>query len=442
MSTNTQFRVLVCGAGVAGPVFAYCLSRMCKGASDLSITIVERSPSARTTGQAVDIRGPAVKVLRHMGLEAEVKRHHTNEKGTCLQRVLLVLLSHTSAGFEVIDSNGKAIAVFGASGDESRQSFSSEFEILRGQLARVFVDAAVQRPGVTVIYGEYISSISQPADGGAARVEFTNGKLPAADYDLVVGADGFMSHTRALMTGRSAKAHVHDMGGSYMAYFTIKSTPSDSPTNARAYTAPGPRSIMIRPSPAGRGVLLGVKRPGDPELEAVAAQGVDAQKQYFARYYAGTGWETPRVLEGMMAADDFYFQHIGQIKCERWSSGRVVLLGDAGYCPSVMTGMGTSLALYGGWILAGEISQALRDGTKLSDACDRYERTARPYVERVHKIPPGSDLFAPKTRLGIWVLHMVVRICYWLGLAKLFGSLIINDEHEKEPLPMYEWADE
>jgi 2-polyprenyl-6-methoxyphenol hydroxylase-like FAD-dependent oxidoreductase len=90
-SITVPRKILICGAGVAGPVAAYYLSRI-PHAGDMSITIVERSPSPRKTGQAIDIRGPAVKILQDLGLEAEVRRLTTNEKG---------MLSHRTPGLEI-----------------------------------------------------------------------------------------------------------------------------------------------------------------------------------------------------------------------------------------------------------------------------------------------------------------------------------------------------
>jgi 2-polyprenyl-6-methoxyphenol hydroxylase-like FAD-dependent oxidoreductase len=87
MANTSSYKILICGAGVAGPALAYWLTRI-PHAANLSITVLERSPNPRTTGQAVDIRGPAVKVLERMGVEAEVRRRHTNEKGARYHRPL------------------------------------------------------------------------------------------------------------------------------------------------------------------------------------------------------------------------------------------------------------------------------------------------------------------------------------------------------------------
>jgi 2-polyprenyl-6-methoxyphenol hydroxylase-like FAD-dependent oxidoreductase len=329
-----------------------------------------------------------------------------------------------------------------STGDPSRQSFTSEFEILRADLTRIFVDLSKGRPGVEFVYGDYISSLSYPAgETGPVHVEFTNGKLPAGDYDLVVGADGFMSRTRAIASGIPAKAQTFSVGGTYCAYFTIPRIDTDSSTLARIYSAVGARTIMLRPTSAGTGALLMFMRHNDARVQAATTQGVDTQKAMLADMFADAGWQTPRILEAMMKSDDFYFQEIAQVKSPRWSYGRTVLLGDAAYCPSPFTGMGTSLALYGTYILAGEISNALRDGRSLDDALARYDSVARPYVERVQKIPLWVvRMFFPKSRFGLWLLDTVASLMYRIGVFT-WGGGGPDKEVEDEKLPVYEWAD-
>jgi 2-polyprenyl-6-methoxyphenol hydroxylase-like FAD-dependent oxidoreductase len=342
---------------------------------------------------------------------------------------------------EKIGSTGKVVGVIDATGNTKHQSVTSEFEILRADLARILVDTAIQNPCVKIVYGEYVSALSQPSGGAnPVHVEFANGKLPSGEYDLVVAADGILSRTRSLATGRPAKDDTHDIGGFYIAYFTAKRLPSDSPTHSRAYHAPGSRVILTRPSPAGTGVLLACRRQGDPVVQAATTQGVDAQKRLVTSIFAGAGWEEARLLEALKASDDFYFEHLAQVRCAQWSVGHVAFLGDSAHAPTAFTGMGTSLALYGAYILAGELSHAARDGRSVLDALRAYDRTARPFVERVQNSPfRVAKLVFPKTWWGVWILNTFITVCCWLGLP---GLLHDDGEKEKETLPVYEWASE
>jgi 2-polyprenyl-6-methoxyphenol hydroxylase-like FAD-dependent oxidoreductase len=145
------------------------------------------------------------------------------------------------------------------------------------------------------------------------------------------------------------------------------------------------------------------------------------QKDLLKRIFAGAGWEAPRVLSALDDSPDFYFEAIGQVKMPRWSRGRVALVGDAGYCASPISGMGTSLALVGAYVLAGELAR--HDDHR--DAFDSYEAVMRPYVAQAQKLPPGAPGIAhPKTRAGIAFGHAVLRFATAPGVSRLLGRLL------------------
>ncbi|XXT20225.1 FAD-dependent monooxygenase [Sorangium sp. So ce429] len=133
------------------------------------------------------------------------------------------------------------------------------------------------------------------------------------------------------------------------------------------------------------------------------------QKALLVRVYAGAGWETPRVLAGLADAEDVYFDAVSQVMAPRWSHGRAALVGDAAYCPSPVSGMGASLSLVGAYVLAGELSRHADH----RDAFAAYEKLMRPHVDRAQKLPPGVPWIAhPKSRLGISILHGVLRLAF------------------------------
>jgi 2-polyprenyl-6-methoxyphenol hydroxylase-like FAD-dependent oxidoreductase len=71
---------------------------------------------------------------------------------------------------------------------------------------------------------------------------------------------------------------------------------------------------------------------------------------------------------------------MAQVRMDRWSCGRVALLGDAGYSASPLSGQGTSLALVGAYVLAEELDRARIDGD-LRAGLVRYEQRLRSFVE-------------------------------------------------------------
>ena len=135
--------------------------------------------------------------------------------------------------------------------------------------------------------------------------------------------------------------------------------------------------------------------------------------------FADAGWEASRVLAGMDTADDFYMQSNAQVKLDSWSRGRMGVIGDAAYCPSPISGMGTSVAVVGAYVLAGEISKY---GPSYRKAFEGYESIMRPFVDKAQKLPPGAPAIAnPETAWGISVLNGVLGFVSWSGLPGLLG---------------------
>lgn len=114
------------------------------------------------------------------------------------------------------------------------------------------------------------------------------------------------------------------------------------------------------------------------------------------------------MLAELEHASDFYFDSISQIRMDSWSSGRVTLAGDAGYCPAPAVGGGTALAILGAYVLAGELRAAGGDPTT---AFPRYETELREVVRRFRTIGPTvMKTLIPATPLQVWLTTQVLRL--------------------------------
>ncbi|MDI1460813.1 FAD-dependent monooxygenase [Catellatospora sp. KI3] len=362
-------RVLISGAGIAGPALAYWLHEY-----GMSPVVVERHGGIRPGGQTVDLRGAGRTVAWRMGIEEAVRSASTGEDGVAF-----------------VDARDRVKAAFAAAAFGG-EGFVAELEILRGELARLLYDRT--RRHTEYLFGDRITAVDDRED--EVRVSFAHG--PARSFDLVVAADGIGSSTRGLVFG--AEARVVPLG-LYTSYLTIPRAASDG-SWARWHNAPGGRVVVLRPDNLGttRALMSFLCPPrGYERLPA------DEQKALLRRVFAGVGWEAPRVLDALGGAEEFYCELVGQVHAPRWSRGRVALLGDAGYCASPISGMGTSLALVGAYVLAGEL--ATRTGHR--DALRAYERVMRPYVAQAQHLPPFTPRLAhPRSRLGIGVLNALL----------------------------------
>ena len=222
-----------------------------------------------------------------------------------------------------------------------------------------------------------------------------------------MGADGLRSGVRAHAFGPES-AHVRDLG-TYTSYFPAR-TSLDLDGWELMYNLPGGRVCLLYP--VGRDgavrVLLAFRSPvrdvGDPAA-------------VLREVFADAGWELPRLLPQIGA--DLYFARDGFVHVDGWSRGRAVLLGDAAFGGSV--GMGTSMALVGAYVLAGELAT----GDDPATAFRRYEDVMRDYVAVNQKRDPHIDKgFAPMTRRGIWLRNQAIRLMTKLpGKGALTGDL-------------------
>ncbi len=316
----TERTALIAGAGIAGPALAFWLKRY-----GLYPVVVERAEELRLGGQNIDIRGAGREVTRRMGIECEIRAATTGEKG-----------------LRFVDRYNAIKAEFPA-GTSDSDGFTAEVEILRDNLARILYEKT--RNGTEYVFGDYITGLREH-DGGVTA-SFAKGN--ARDFDIVVAADGIRSRTRSIVFGD--EPCIRDLG-MYMAYLTIPRIPSDKPW-WYWYNAPGRRTIQLRPDNVGTTrVLLSFMS----ETRGYEKLDEGEQKKILRRVFHDAGWEASRVLSALDEASDMYFDSIGQVLASSWSRGRVVLLGDAAYCPSPISGMGTSVALVGAYVLAGEIA--------------------------------------------------------------------------------------
>jgi len=360
--------ILISGASIAGPALAFWLHRY-----GFQVTVIERAPCIRPGGYAVDFRGAALDVLEKMGILDEIRKFETRT-GT----------------ITVVDKHNKKIS-------RLPDGFTSgELEIMRGDLADLLYNATENN--ITYIFDDSITSLMENAEG----VEVTFERHPAQQFDVVIGADGLHSNVRRIAFGEEEKFR-HDLG----VYIAIFTTPNymDLGMNGLFYSTPGKKVGLFgaRENTEARASFYFTSGP-----LAYDRRNIAQQKAILRDRFAGEEWEVPRLLELMDQAPDFYFDAVSQIKMDRWSTGRIALLGDAAHCASPLSGMGTSMAVIGAYILAGELKQANGDYTT---AFSNYENMMRDFVTRGQRLADGgADWFVPATRFRHWLAQQMWKM--------------------------------
>ncbi|KAL8845809.1 MAG: hypothetical protein Q9221_009051 [Calogaya cf. arnoldii] len=405
-----QLNILICGGGCAGPSLAFWLAR-----AGHHVSIVERFPALRATGAQIDIRDQGIEVLKRMGLLQTVYSKRVVE-----------------AGFAFVDAQGKCKAtVMANTSGKGPQTMTSEYEIMRGDLVRILYDAT--RDGVEYMFGKTVEHFEQ--DDHSVTVRFSDGMT--GTYDVLVGADGQGSRIRASIQPPDAPDPVRQLGA-YLAYWFIPRIPTDE-TLCKFYHVPGSRIIMSRTHSPTEGQANFAFRDDSEELRSMPRASLEIQKTFWSQKFQDAGWQADRFIQGMHTTDNFYCQEVVQIQTDTWSKGRVVLLADAAHCPSPLSGMGTTSALVGAYVLAGEINQNSDD---LPQAFTSYDQTLRPFINGIQILKPWMlRLMFPETSFAIWLLHFFAGLLCFLRIPDL-AARIIPESKGGWRLPEYPSVDQ
>jgi 2-polyprenyl-6-methoxyphenol hydroxylase-like FAD-dependent oxidoreductase len=398
-------KVLVCGAGIAGQALAYWLAR-----SGHRVLVVERFPALRATGAQVDLRGQGIEVLKRMGLLDAVKAKLVDE-----------------AGVAFVNERGKPRATIMANtSGRGRQTLTSEYEIMRGDLVRILNNAT--KDDVEYVFGVSVESFEQDEEKVVAHL--SDGS--SDEYDLLVGADGQGSRIRrAILPGGAPEPYWRV--GMHMSYWFVPRIASDS--NIRdTYLAPGGRQIMRRSHNPTETQVYFVLREASAEASAVHREPVETQKRFWAERFRDAGWQTERFIEGMQTTASFYSQEVLQVRTGTWSKGRVVLVGDAAHCASPYSGMGVSGGLVGAYVLAGEIAGHPDD---LPTAFKNYDAVLRPFVDEIQaEVKPRLlALGLPKSRLAINAFLTVSGLATSLHIPDIAARFASEDRGGAWELP-------
>lgn len=365
-------RVLISGASIAGPTLAYWLDRY-----GFEVTVVEKAGAVRGGGYPIDIRGTAREVVDRMGLLPRLREAHVDSRK----------VTFVDAAGATVGSVRPEQMTGGAQG--------LDLEVRRGDLADAL--STPLRNRVEFLFGDSIATLDD--DGDAVHVVFDGGTRRT--FDLVVGADGLHSLTRRLVLGPEEPFH-HYLGHVF-AGFTLPNE-FGLAHEAAIWNEPGRSAVLyaLEPSDRVHGFLTFTR--DTPPFDAF--RDPLAQRDLVAGHFPEQVWHVPRLVEAMREADDLFCDIVSQIRLRTWSHGRVVLAGDAAHATSFLSGQGSSVALVGSYVLAGELATHAHH----SDAFAAYERRVRPFAERNQALATGGGtVVTPTTREALDARNALLR---------------------------------
>ena len=386
-------RVLIVGAGIAGPTLAFWLNK-----SGHEVTIVEHAPKLRSGGYLLDFWGAGFDVAERMGIVPALRTR-----------------GYVFTEARAIDRNGRKIASFNPEAViESNKRYLS---IPRTDLAAVIYDSLDS--AVELKLSDTVRDLAD--DGDRVRVSFESGSI--RDFDLVIGADGLHSRVRKLAFGPDERFEKNL--GMVVAAFDAERYPERDELVAMMYAEVGFQAIRLSFRDDATLLLFSLRHDGEVPAERAAQEALLREK------LGGTGWEVPEMLAAMPNAKNFYFDSVSQIQMPSWSTGRIALVGDAGACPSFLAGQGSALAMVEAYTLAAELART----SDHREAFARYEERLAPLIRSKQDAAQGLGLaFAPKNKFQLFVRNSVLKM---MGLPKVGDIVMGRSFHDRVELPSF-----
>lgn len=379
-------RVLISGGGIAGLTLAYWLHHY-----GIEAVVIEQAEVIRRDGYGIDFFGTGYDVAERMGIIERLRK----------RELLLNSIAYVNrAGKMVAELNRELLKYI---------MHGKYMGLMHWTLEETLYEAIAGR--VEVRFGRSLVRIMPGTD--AVEVTLNDGTIET--FDLLIGADGVHSQTRALVFGPEEQ-FAHFLG------YMIASYPLEDQYGIghtwKMYARPGRLSGAYGSPRDGEIISFLMYQTARPE-KLSREQRLPRLRQVFA----GMGWITPQLLAHAPASENIFMDAVSQIQMPTWYKGQVALVGDACGCPTLVSGQGASLAMGGAYLLA----EALHETPDYQEAFRRYEQWTRPHAQSQQQSARGTaKSFAPTSLPGLLIqqamLKVVMRKRFSGLLRRLFGA--------------------
>jgi salicylate hydroxylase len=350
---------LIAGGGIGGLCVALALLR-----AGADATVFEQAAELTEVGAGVQLSANGTRVLYALGVGEAMRALAVDAQGKEIR------LWNTGQTWKLFDLGAESVRLYGF----------PYFTVYRPDLLAVLAEGVRRAKPDAIRLNAKVRGFEQSADGVALRLA-SGETVPG---DALIGADGVHSTIRAQLFGDD-QAHFTGL----VAWRGVVAMARLPRHMARlvGLNWVGPGSHVVN-YPLRRGELMnfvGIRERADWQVESWSAQGTPDE---LARDFAG--WHDD--VQAMIHAIDTPHKWALAVRppLERWTVGRVTLLGDACHPMVPMLAQGAVMALEDGYILARALQESDFD---VASALQRYERAR---LERTRQAVIGSSANAER----------------------------------------------
>lgn len=377
-------KVLISGAGIGGLTLAYFLHK-----NGYQPIIIEKAASLRDGGYMIDFFSSGISVAEKMGIidQLKAKNHGSNI---------------------IIQQNEKGVKQFILNMSGFRASVKGKlFNFLRTDLSDVLFEKI--KDNVEVRFSTSIESITQ--DDKQVIAMFNNGKQEI--FDILVGADGLRSNVRSKIY---PPEKVEEL---YLGYY-VCALEHNVPINVNkgeviSMLCPK-RQIMTYDTGNGVSNSLFVFQ-SEKQKDLTTAEEVEVLKAEFAEFAS----PVPEIIDEASKKEKLFFDQVTQIRIhDKWHKNRVVLIGDAAFCITLLSGQGSSMAMTAAYVLSEQLN---KNEDNVTQAFESYERELRPMIETMQKkAVKNAATYVPSTKFNLWIRNLFAPLVF----KKIFSPLLIK----------------
>jgi len=382
-------RVLISGGGIAGLTVANFLLR--QGHQPI---VIDKAREFSNAGFVLSLKGFGVEIMRELGLEDKLrfiatKSNHVNfyKKDAELVRKL---------SFKMINKN-----------------IADSIMATRGGIHQVIFEDV--REKIEIRFGTIIKSLTQ----NESEVTATLSDNSIIQADLLIISEGFRSATRNKIWKSS---HVEDFNISYAAG-RLQGKHSYKVGTIQTYQGLKKMLAILPLSDNELAIQCYIHNTANMDNAEAIANGI------MSGSFPGFDSDVIELMKKMEARENIFSDKLGMVHEPVLHRGRIVLLGDAAYCPTGLSGMGASLSIYGAKALAGFINDSPND---LNKALENFNSLMQPVILKFQgNARKNAKAFLPMTTFSLSMKNIILKYMPVSMITKKLSKDLILTQQQR-----------